>query len=242
MISTRRGRAGRRRRRRSGGAGVRRGRRRGSRSRRRTFGLAAATCARAMWSWGRASGSGRRSSRRSPRPVWRASGARGRRAPPCSPPGASWASRRPPRPGEIYESNSLLISAQLELSGSEAIVFPVVADDEAATRAVLERALEEDVVITTGGVSVGPHDLVRATLQSRRRGGVLARRGEAGQADRVRGSGRHADLRTARQPRLVPCRMRAVRSSGAARVQGARIPARVPSRPARRRGAQQSRA
>ena len=68
-------------------------------------------------------------------------------------------------PGEIYESNSLLISAQLELSGGEAIVFPVVADDEAATRAVLERALAEDVVITTGGVSVGPHDLVRATLQ-----------------------------------------------------------------------------
>ena len=40
-----------------------------------------------------------------------------------------------------------------------------VADDAAATRAALEQALELDVLVTSGGVSVGPHDLVRATLR-----------------------------------------------------------------------------
>jgi molybdopterin molybdotransferase len=67
-------------------------------------------------------------------------------------------------PGEIYESNSLLIAAQLELSGLDATVFPAVSDDPAATKDALERGLEHDVLVTTGGVSVGPHDLVRATL------------------------------------------------------------------------------
>jgi molybdopterin molybdotransferase len=39
--------------------------------------------------------------------------------------------------------------------------LPVVADDVAAHRAALERALGADVVVTSGGVSMGPHDLVR---------------------------------------------------------------------------------
>ncbi len=70
----------------------------------------------------------------------------------------------PLAPGEIYESNSVLVAAQLDVAGAIATVFPIVADDAAATRAALEQALEHDVLITTGGVSVGPHDLVRATL------------------------------------------------------------------------------
>ncbi len=70
----------------------------------------------------------------------------------------------PLAPGEIYESNSVLIAAQLASAGAVATVFPVVADDETATRAALEGALEQDMLITSGGVSVGPHDLVRATL------------------------------------------------------------------------------
>ncbi len=67
-------------------------------------------------------------------------------------------------PGEIYESNSVLIAAQLSLSGIEAAVLPAVADEPEATRAALERALGHDVLVTSGGVSVGRHDLVRATL------------------------------------------------------------------------------
>jgi len=67
-------------------------------------------------------------------------------------------------PGEIYESNSLLLAAQLRSAGAEPELFGAVADDPVETRAVLERALAADVVLTSGGVSVGPHDLVRETL------------------------------------------------------------------------------
>jgi molybdopterin molybdotransferase len=74
------------------------------------------------------------------------------------PPGSTLA------PGEIYESNSALIAAQLAQENAEAVVLPVVGDDGDAMRAALERALDCDVVITSGGVSVGPHDLVRGTL------------------------------------------------------------------------------
>jgi molybdopterin molybdotransferase len=67
-------------------------------------------------------------------------------------------------PGQIYESNSLLIAAQLRDAGAEPIVLDAVSDDRDATVAALARGLEADLLITSGGVSVGPHDLVRAAL------------------------------------------------------------------------------
>src|SRR5205085_8988730 len=45
--------------------------------------------------------------------------------------------------------------------GADVEQLPPVEDDPAAHRYALERALEADVVVTSGGVSVGPHDLVR---------------------------------------------------------------------------------
>jgi len=70
----------------------------------------------------------------------------------------------PLRPGEIYESNTILLAAQAASAGATAGVLAPVEDDPAKTREALERALAADVVITSGGVSVGPHDLVRASL------------------------------------------------------------------------------
>lgn len=72
--------------------------------------------------------------------------------------------RRPGEPlaaGEIYEANGLILSAQLEAAGGVVELMPAVGDDETAHRGALERALDADVVVTSGGVSVGPHDLVR---------------------------------------------------------------------------------
>ena len=63
--------------------------------------------------------------------------------------------------GEIYEANGLILSAQLEAAGAVVELMPAVGDDEAAHRGALEHALDADVVVTSGGVSVGPHDLVR---------------------------------------------------------------------------------
>jgi molybdopterin molybdotransferase len=66
-------------------------------------------------------------------------------------------------PGQIYESNGPMLEAQLRSAGAEVERLPPVEDDRAAHRRALERALDADVVVTTGGVSVGPHDLVRET-------------------------------------------------------------------------------
>lgn len=63
--------------------------------------------------------------------------------------------------GEIYEANGLILSAQLEAAGAVVERFPAVGDDEGELRSALEVALAADVVVTSGGVSVGPHDLVR---------------------------------------------------------------------------------
>jgi molybdopterin molybdotransferase len=64
-------------------------------------------------------------------------------------------------PGEIYESNRLLVAAALAPAGAEVELLPVVADDLDAHRAGLVEGLDADVLVTSGGVSVGPHDLVR---------------------------------------------------------------------------------
>jgi molybdopterin molybdotransferase len=65
------------------------------------------------------------------------------------------------RPGQVYEANGLMLAAALAAEGADIELLPAVADDEPAHRAALERGLTADVLVTSGGVSVGPHDLVR---------------------------------------------------------------------------------
>jgi molybdopterin molybdotransferase len=67
----------------------------------------------------------------------------------------------PLAPGQIYESNSLMLAAALAAAGADIETVPPVADDESAHREALARGLAADVLVTSGGVSVGPHDLVR---------------------------------------------------------------------------------
>jgi molybdopterin molybdotransferase len=64
-------------------------------------------------------------------------------------------------PGEVYEANGLILATQLRSAGALPERPAVVADDEDAHREALGRGLESDVLVTSGGVSVGPHDLVR---------------------------------------------------------------------------------
>jgi molybdopterin molybdotransferase len=64
-------------------------------------------------------------------------------------------------PGQVYESNGLMLAAALAAAGADIEVLPAVADDESAHREALEHGLAADVLVTSGGVSVGPHDLVR---------------------------------------------------------------------------------
>jgi molybdopterin molybdotransferase len=67
----------------------------------------------------------------------------------------------PLAPGQIYEANGVLIEVQLASAGAAVERLNTVADDEEAHRAALKRGLQGDILVTSGGVSVGPHDLVR---------------------------------------------------------------------------------
>jgi molybdopterin molybdotransferase len=66
------------------------------------------------------------------------------------------------RAGQIYESNTVMLASAL---ADEAVAIETAApagDDEASLREAVERGLGADVLVTSGGVSVGEHDLVRA--------------------------------------------------------------------------------
>ncbi len=63
--------------------------------------------------------------------------------------------------GQIYESNGPMLEALLRAAGADVERLTPVEDDAAAHRDALAAALEADVAVTSGGVSVGPHDLVR---------------------------------------------------------------------------------
>jgi molybdopterin molybdotransferase len=67
-------------------------------------------------------------------------------------------------PGQIYESNLTAIVAQARAAGAEVVAAEIVPDTRAATREAFGRALDADVVVSSGGVSVGPHDHVKPAL------------------------------------------------------------------------------
>lgn len=70
------------------------------------------------------------------------------------------------RPGGIYSSNRFALAAQIERARARLVLHESVPDDATGTRAALTRALDAaDVVIVSGGVSVGPHDHVKAALR-----------------------------------------------------------------------------
>jgi molybdopterin molybdotransferase len=67
--------------------------------------------------------------------------------------------------GRIHDSNSFLLAAAVREAGCFPLRIGAVPDDEEALRAVFERyAGEVDAFITSGGVSVGAYDVVKAVL------------------------------------------------------------------------------
>jgi molybdopterin molybdotransferase len=64
-------------------------------------------------------------------------------------------------PGQIYEANGLMLASALPDALADVVLEPPAPDDPSALRTALERGLAADVLVTSGGVSVGEHDLVR---------------------------------------------------------------------------------
>lgn len=68
-------------------------------------------------------------------------------------------------PGQIYESNRAMLTPLIARAGGLPRVYPLVPDTIEATRAALDLAFAEcDLVVTSGGASVGEMDLVKAAF------------------------------------------------------------------------------
>jgi molybdopterin molybdotransferase len=73
----------------------------------------------------------------------------------------------PLRHGQLHNSNAVTLAALASDTGAEVVSVGEVRDDAEATRTAIEGALEgADVLLLTGGVSVGPHDHVKPALEA----------------------------------------------------------------------------
>jgi molybdopterin molybdotransferase len=70
----------------------------------------------------------------------------------------------PLEPGTIRNSNAYTLAALIAAAGAEFAGTRIVPDDGDATRDALAAALDGDIVVVSGGVSVGEHDHVRPAL------------------------------------------------------------------------------
>jgi molybdopterin molybdotransferase len=72
---------------------------------------------------------------------------------------------RPLRPGQIYESNAVMLAAAVREAGGQVVAAPTTGDDIDQFRAVLtEYGGAADLIITTGGVSAGAYEVVKDAL------------------------------------------------------------------------------
>ena len=69
--------------------------------------------------------------------------------------------------GGIVSSNSHALAALVRACGGDAVVLPIAPDDRAAIAAAADGARSCDILVTTGGASVGEHDLIQDALGER---------------------------------------------------------------------------
>ena len=68
------------------------------------------------------------------------------------------------RPGQIVNSNAYTLAAAVQEAGGVPVPLPIARDTLAEIRAALHEAVRHDVVLSTGGVSVGDFDFVKAAM------------------------------------------------------------------------------
>jgi molybdopterin molybdotransferase len=73
----------------------------------------------------------------------------------------------PVPPGGVVSSNGPALAALVRVAGGEPVLLPTAADDIAAIAAAADAARGAEMLLTTGGASVGDHDLVQAALAGR---------------------------------------------------------------------------
>jgi molybdopterin molybdotransferase len=71
----------------------------------------------------------------------------------------------PPGPNQIRNSNSHSLAAQVHKSGGEPAILPIAPDEKTRLRSLIEEGLESDLLLLSGGVSVGRYDFVEQVLE-----------------------------------------------------------------------------
>ena len=69
-----------------------------------------------------------------------------------------------PAPHQIRNSNTYSLAAQVTRTGGIAVPLPIAPDDEAILKQLIEQGLDSDLLLLTGGVSMGKYDLVEKVL------------------------------------------------------------------------------
>jgi molybdopterin molybdotransferase len=69
-----------------------------------------------------------------------------------------------PGPTQIRNSNSYSLAAQIQRAGGDAVLLPVAPDELQGLRRLIEEGLKSDLLLMTGGVSMGRYDLVEQAL------------------------------------------------------------------------------
>jgi len=73
-----------------------------------------------------------------------------------------------PGPTQIRNSNSYSLAAQIQQAGGEPILLPIAPDDPKELRRLIEEGLQSDLLLMTGGVSMGRYDFVEQVLSEMR--------------------------------------------------------------------------
>ena len=167
----------------------------------------------------------------------RLDGRGGARPAPARPASRSWSRRRAGRagraagPGAIRNTNGYAVPAQVPAPGRPCVSVETVGDDYAADGRRPAAGAGADVVVATGGVSVGAHDHVKPALAELGvERGLLGRRAAPGHPTWFGTRGPGARLRPTGQPGLGDGHVPPVRAAGARTHAG-----RPDCRPARRR-------
>ncbi len=69
-----------------------------------------------------------------------------------------------PGPTQIRNSNSYSLAVQIRRSGGDPVLLPIAPDEPVALRRLIEQGLASDLLLMTGGVSMGRYDLVEQVL------------------------------------------------------------------------------
>jgi len=70
-----------------------------------------------------------------------------------------------PGPNQIRNSNSHSLAAQVRKTGGEPVILPIAPDEVTRLRALIEQGLHSDLLLLSGGVSVGRYDFVEQVLE-----------------------------------------------------------------------------